>query len=290
MAVLNNNWSSRTVTSTEGDTRDLTALVAGAVETGVALAGPTKDEPVHYALVPTGMSIESLEDYQFPDGRPKERIAGAVRLYDTASFTKYVEAFTDERTRVFADPRSCSFLGVLDYHVAGERKPEFLAHKAHLTLEFDDRWKIWTAKDGAWFSQTDFAEFIEDNYKDIDTPPAAAMLEVARDLHAKNEVNFDSKVSLKDGHIQMTYTENLKAGIGTGNMEVPDTFTIRIPVFYGEHAVVLDVRLRFRITNQKLVFCYKMYRRQETLQNAFRTAVDSIAAELSTDVLMGMPV
>lgn len=266
---------------------DLTSLVEEARFLGAALAQPVKDETVHYAVVPDGMKMVSLETYQWPDGRQPERINGAVRLYDAASFTAYVAAFTDERTRVFADPKAMSFLSVLDYHVAGDRKPQFMKHKAHFQLELDQRWQIWSGKDGVWFSQVEFAEFIEDNYLDIDTPPAAAMLEVARDLHAKNDVSFDSKVSLKDGQTQFSYQENLKAGVGTGNLEIPEKFTIRIPVFFGEAPVVLDVRLRYRITNQKVVFCYRMYRKQETLQKAFRTAVADIAAGLKTDVLMG---
>lgn len=281
-------WTQTTTTPAPGN--DLTALVANAVQTGVTLAGPQKDETVHYALVPSGMTMESLEEFQWPDGRPQERINGEVRLYDTASFTKYVSAFTDERTRVFAYPKAGSFLAVLDYHVAGDRKPEFLKHKAHLTLEQDQRWVIWSKNDNEWFSQTDFAEFIEDNLLDIDTPPAAAMLEVARDLHAKNDVSFDSKVSLKDGQIQMTYQETLKAGVGQGNLEVPEKFTIRIPVFYGEAPVVLDMRLRFRIRDQKVVFCYRMYRKQETLQRAFLAASAGIGEALKADVLMGTPV
>lgn len=282
-------WSQTTSMPVAGNP-DLTTLVRDAVSVGQSLAQPVKDETIHYAVVPAGMALQSLEGFQFPDGRVPERIHGTVRLQDAASFSKYVAAFTDERTRVFADANNSSFLAVLDYHVAGERKPEFLRHKALLTLAEDQRWKIWAGSDGRWMSQVDFAEFIEDNYLDINTPTAASMLEVARDLHAKNEVSFDSKVSLKDGQIQMSFQENLKAGVGTGNLEVPEKFTIRIPVFFGEAAIVLDMRLRYRISNQKLTFCYKMYRRQETLQNAFRTAVSGIAAELKTEVLMGSPV
>lgn len=277
--------SQTTTTPVPGN--DLTELVAFAERTGVALAGPVKDETVHYALVPGGMTVKSLEEYQWPDGRPKERIEATVRLYDSASFTKYVESYTDERTRVFADPKAMSFTSVLDYHVAGDRKPEFLKHRAHFQLEMDQRWKIWSEKDGVGFTQSDFAEFIEDNYLDIDTPPAAAMLEVARDLHAANDVLFESKVSLKDGQTQFKFQETMKAGVGTGNLEVPEKFSIRIPVFYGEPAIVLDCRLRFRITSQKLVFFYRMYRKQETLQNAFRAAVDGVAEGLKTDVLIG---
>ncbi len=268
---------------------DLTQLVRDAMVTGAAQATPNKDEAIHFALVPAGHTLETLEDYQFPDGRRPEWIKGKVNLYDSASFVGYVSAFTDDRTRVFANPRGLSVEAFLDYHVAGERKAEFLAHRAVFQMEQDERWKIWSNKDGFVFSQADFAEFIEDNYLDIDTPPAAAMLEVARDLHAKNDVSFDSKVSLKDGQTQFSFQEVLKAGVGTGNLEVPEKFTIRIPVFYGEAPVVLDIRLRYRISNQKLVFFYRMYRKQETLQRAFKTAVADIATGLKTEVLMGAP-
>lgn len=266
---------------------DLTSLVENARFLGAAMAEQNKDEVIHYALVPAGMALESLEDYQWPDGRVPERITASVRMSDTSSFVKYVQSFADERTRVFANPKDLNFRAVLDYHVAGDRKPEFLRHNAMFALEQDERWKTWSGSDGRWFSQIDFAEFIEDNYQDIDTPPAAAMLEVARDLHAKNDVAFDSRVSLKDGQVQMTYQETIKATVGTGAIEVPESFKIRIPVFFGEHPVLLDVRLRFRISNQKVVFAYKMYNRTSTLLNAFRATTDAIASDLKLDVLMG---
>ena len=108
----------------------------------------------------------------------------------------------------------------------------------------DDRWKTWASKSEKQFTQSDFAEFIEGNNADILEPSGADMLEVARDLKASNGCNFESKVTPKNGQIQMRYTEQIDGKVGTGGLEVPEFFKLSIPVFYGEEPITISARLR----------------------------------------------
>jgi uncharacterized protein YfdQ (DUF2303 family) len=249
-------------------------------------------EAIHFAVLPHDTRVESLASLQYPFGIPPTRIRASVQMRDAASFCAYVSKYRDERTRLFAEPRTFTFLAVLDYHAATEatRTPEFCDHKATFALQKDERWNIWSGKDGQSFTQADFAEFLEDNRADILTPEPAQMLEIARDLSAKVDVNFGSSVRLSNGQTQLRYEETVKASVpAAGNIEVPEEFTILIPVFYGEMAQSIRVRLRFRLAQGKLSFHFKMYRPAEILTKAFQRAVGSINEKLDTEVLLGGP-
>lgn len=258
-------------------------------------AQPITTEEVHAVIIPRDCELKSLAEFQYPDGRPPSRIKTTVALRDADSFLKYLGVFRDIHTRVFADPKALSFLAVIDYHQPRNEStelvvPEFLSHRATLALEKDERWNIWTGKNEKVFSQTEFAEFIEDNNADIFEPSAACMLEIARDLHAHTEVNFDSKVKPSNGQVQLRYNEVVTAGVGpAGAVEVPEVFKIQIPVFFGEGLVSIQCRLRYRITGGKLTFHYKMYRQSDILMEAFEKTVKSIGGALQADILLGNP-
>ncbi len=254
------------------------------------IAIPVTTEPVHFAVVPNDCQVKSLQDFQYPDGLRPQHISESVRLQDAKSFIDYVSTFSDDRTRVFAGVTPMSFQAVLDYHGAGsDRTVEFTSHKASYLLVKDQRWLTWVGGSEKLKSQQEFAEFLEDNMSDLLDPPAAAMLDVARDLHAHTECSFGSQIKLSNGQVQLKYTETVTAGVGSGTMEVPETFTIRIPVFYGEPAVTIGARLRYRLNSGKLTFFYKLYRQDEILQNAFQAVVDGIADALKMPVWLGDP-
>lgn len=266
------------------------AALEVAVSIGQKLAAPQTQEKVHYAVIPNDCTVKSLKEFQFPNGMTPDRIIADVNLRDSGSFARYVSAYTDPRTRVFAEPTQFKFLAVLDYHAAGEFAPQFCSHKAALTLQQDDRWKVWLSMDNKPMAQADFAEFIEDNRADISDPSPARMLEIASDLTAHSEVNFGASTKLSNGQTSLRYEEVVKAGVGqAGAIEVPEEFSIQVPVFYGESAISIRARLRFRINQSKLTFHYKLYRPGEVQRAAFQSAVKAMNDELKTDILMGSP-
>ena len=254
-----------------------------------ANATPVTTEAIHGLIVPKDCDLKSLKEFQYPDGIRPSRIIGTVNLRDAVSFCRYYSAFADDRSRIFAEPAYQSFLAILDYHGAGERTPEFLSHRAAFQMVLDERWKVWAGKSEKQFSQSDFAEFIEDNNADILEPSGATMLEVARDLKASMGANFESKVTPKNGQIQMRYTEQIDGKVGTGAMEVPEFFKLSIPVYYNEEPITISARLRYRIQGGSLTFHYKLYRQVEILNAAFDKAATSISDTLKVDILRGSP-
>lgn len=268
-------------------------LTGSAIEqiTGLAResAVPQINEAVHFAIAPSDSRVIDLSAYQFPDGRRPSRIIAAPKMSDAGSFTDYYKRYFDaEKSLVFADPARFSFLGILDWHPAGERTPEFASHRVSYQMLHDERWKIWIAKNDKPFTQEEFAEFIEDNRRDVTVPDGGTMMEIASRLEATVNVNFASATNLGNGQRQLRYEETVKAGIPTaGNMEVPESFTIRIPVFFGEEPVSIEARLRFRISQGKLTFQYKLYRPVETMNDAFTVSMKRIATDIQHSVILG---
>lgn len=252
---------------------------------------PSTGENIHFVVAPSGSTLLSLKEYQYPFGVPPERITAAPKFQDAPSFCSYVNTFKDaDLTRILADatPSALSFLAVIDYHAASsERKPEFLSHRASLTLKLSEEWKLWYGLHDKLVPQADFAEFLEENRADIVKPDPATMLEIAKDLIAKSDVNFESKINSRNGSATLRFSEQIKATVANGSVEIPESFTIRIPVFFGEAPIDINAILRFRIADQKLKFQYKLYRPAEVIAKAFDVCRKQIADATTMEVLLG---
>ena len=249
---------------------------------------PQTGEKVHYAVIPQGSQLVSLKDYQFPQGMRPERITAHPKFQDQASFTSYVNTYKDHRTRILADVNQASFVALIDYHGVGdEQQPEFVSHRAGFQLALSEEWKLWMGFHDKQIPQAEFAEFLEDNRADIIEPDSARLVEIARDLQAKTDVNFASKINSSNGAATLQYEETIKASVTTGRIEMPESFRIRIPVFFGEAAVEIPARLRFRISDGKLKFQYKLYRPTELRQHAFDVTRGDISEATTLEVLLG---
>jgi uncharacterized protein YfdQ (DUF2303 family) len=248
---------------------------------------PMTKEKIHYLVLPKpggNWEIVSLQNYQFPDGIPADRIKAAPKLQDGTSFCAYVKKFHDDALQLFADSTTGKFVGLLDYHVAGD--PGWCQHRPEFTMRTSPQWDIWFGQNDKLIPQGQFAEFLEENYRDIESPSHAHMLEVATQLGATTDVTFESKVNLINGSGHLRWSEDTKT---TGVTEVPTRFKISIPVYYGEPPVSIDCLLRFRINQGKLSFQYKMYRPAELKLQAFEHAAQVIGEQLESEVHLGIP-
>jgi len=250
------------------------------------LARPITDEPLHFAVVPEGCRVVSLEDFQHAENPIRKR--QVVTMYDVASFAAYYNLFRDGDSRIFADPAKRTFHAVLDYHEAGAGNARFCSHRVSLACKTTEEWEIWTTNNNKQMEQTAFAIFIEDNAPDITRPSGAVMLEVARSLKAKKDVDFLSDIDLTNGSVRFRYNEVVQGRVGGGEMEVPETFGLTFPVLVNSAAVEIEARLRWRVTSEKkLVFWYTLVRARKLLDASFADAVSFIQLETETQVLFG---
>lgn len=245
---------------------------------------------IKFAVVPNDSRVVSLEEYQHTDyAEAPHRKKAMVVLREPKSFIEYWNLFHDEDSRLFADDQALTVRAILDYHRSGEKPPRWGQHQATLYIQPSDEWSTWINANGKRTEQIAFAEFIEDNTPDIFQPDAATMLEVARSLHAKSGVEFSSGVRLSNGQVKLSYNENIKGTFGTGDVEVPETFIIRIPVFLGTPKIDITARLRYRLNSGKLVFWYDLLRPNSAARDGFKKVIGQIEEATKTDVLVGSP-
>jgi hypothetical protein len=112
---------------------------------------------------------------------------------------------------------------------------------------------------------------------------------MARTLQAKTDVDFSSAVRLNNGQVQLKYTEQIKGTYGNGNVDIPEEFTIAIPVYVGTPRVTIRARLRYRLVSGKLSIWYDLLRPSEVERNAFIGVLDTIKDGLKVNVINGEP-
>lgn len=255
---------------------------------GQQIGTPQQVGDVQYAIVPNDCQIKSLADMQYSQYRaqPHRKIA-LVQVLDSTSFVEYYTLFSDVHSRVFADEPNSSVTAYLDYHGAGENAPRWCQHRLNLKLEHSEEWGAWMGLSSEKMGQMEFAEFIEDNTPDIIAPRAADMLEMARTLQARSEVDFSSAIRLNNGAVQLTYNEQVKGTYGSGKVEIPEQFTIAIPVYIGTARVSITARLRYRINSGKLAIWYDLLRAEAVRREAFLSVLSDIQSGLTIFIIKG---
>lgn len=121
-------------------------------------------------------------------------------------------------------------------------------------------------------------------------PTAAEFLELAQNFQATKAVNFASGTRLGNGQNQLVYEETIQARAGErGQLEIPETFTLGIPVFEGDAAYSLIARLRYRIQDGKLVLWYDLDRPHKIIDDAVKQLRVAIEAETGLVGFNGTP-
>lgn len=261
------------------------------VRLGQAAANVRNAGNTPFVIIPNDHKVVGLADF-VENNRCDHpyRVKAIVKVLDASSFCHYYTLFSDMNSRVFADETANKILAIIDYHGAGsDGGPRWGEHRIDLTLRPSKEWETWIEKNGQKWGQMDFAEFLEDNAPDIVTPSAATMLDVARTLSAKSAVDFGSAIRIANGSVQFKYTEQVQGTFGSGNIDVPEQFSIAIPVYIGCERVSITARLRYRINSGKLTFWYNLLRPEEIARNAFIAARMQISETLKIDIINGSP-
>lgn len=244
---------------------------------------------IPFAVIPQDSQVVSLEGYVYNERAERpQRVKQAVSVLDPDSFIEYYRLFSDENSRVFAYEPTISVTGVIDYHGAlAGGSPRWCQHRLTLTLRESEEWKIWTGSNNKQRAQMEFAEFLEQNATDISAPSPASIVEVARDLEGKSEVEFGSGTRTQSGQIQFRYSEQIKATVGGGAVAVPEEFIVSIPVFIGGPRIPMRALLRYRVREGKLTLWYTLVRPEEVKRTAFLEARNKIADALKIAVING---
>lgn len=220
---------------------------------------------------------------------PLSHVKQSVIAFDPEAFVAYVNRFKivsgkekADCTTIFADPNKYHIRSIIDYHVGAV--PERCAHSVQFNVPFSEQWKRWSAIDGKPLTQSEFAEFIEENALDIVDPPAAVFLDLVTNLQSKKKVSFESGVRLQDGAHQLLFAEEVETK-GRGIMTVPAEFALGVPIFLNAEAYKVRALLRYRISEGIVAFIVKLHRRLFLEQTAFKDVCGVIGSSTGLPVL-----
>lgn len=221
---------------------------------------------------------------------------GHATVADVTSFAAYWTKHCDDGSEIYADLARGRVTAVLDAHQSphdSDYPARWQQHRVTLALELTLPWQAWTAADGQLMGQTAFAEFLEDNYRDIapGAPVKAAdLLEIAQQFHTTTKVEFGAGTRLASGQTRFEYTETVAARAGTkGDITVPSEFDLAIAPYDDCPDSVITARFRYRAGQNGLQLGYKLNQPERVRQDAVRAIVARVAEETSRAVLLGTP-
>jgi len=242
---------------------------------------------IPFVLLPEGMEVESLEHLLPP---PEDRRAD-VEIVATDSFIRYFDDYKVEGvSRIFGlvSESSATFSAVLDYHQVGAKgAPGWGHHRVLYSMKLSPEWKRWIETNGEKMDQVSFAQMVEDRVPDFVKPEGGVMLTMALGFEAKPNVSYKSHIRLENGDVQLSYEDTSNAT--AGNEKIPSKFTFKVPVFFGEPAVEITARLRFRINGGAIKLWYEIERPHEIIKEGFDMALARIETECKTKITLGVP-
>ena len=243
---------------------------------GVNTLQPRVIDGVPFVVVPKEHELKDLEGYLARPGRRKD-----ARVFsEPDSFARYVKAYRDPHSILFANRDRFELHAVLDYH---EQGPTGAARWGKFTcgldLPRDPDWQEWEAKDSKLLPQLEFAQFIEDRLPNILSPDGADILELAQHLEMHTDVAFKSAQRLTDGRREIRFEETTQGRVGNGAIDLPAEIVLSLPIFRWARKEQIVAKLRYRIVEGRLLLGYRLHRPFDAIDAAFKTVLEAIQVE-----------
>lgn len=217
------------------------------------------------------------------------RKKGTIAMGDVPSLLQYMQdQDAPANGYVYADPDARTITAVFNDQ-RGTGTPGWRDHRAMFSALFTPEFTLWMAKNRQQFGQTEFAEFVEDNFADLAGDDAGLLLNVATTIAATTGINFSSAKRLQDGQTQLTYNEEINATAGAdGSMRIPQKFTLGMRIFKNGEGYALTARLKYRLSGGSVKFHYELERPERAVEDAFTGYVNQVRAHDSAyTVLIG---
>lgn len=250
-------------------------------------SGPVPINPDTLYLRPDsqGGVVLGLEAYR--DHPLRNR--GTATLHDLVSLIRYViQHDLGMRTSLWADTEKGQVVAVLNGDDGVDQRG-WGDHRADFVVRETEEAKRWRAGHGQLVNQIRFAEHVERSTADFRAPTASDMLEMALSFEAHQEAQFRQATTLQSGAKRFLYDETIEARAGKGAIEVPDSFTIAIPLWQGGDLYEIACLLRYRLHEGALTIGYELVRWQETKDEAFRCLLSNLAEQTGHPIYAGVP-
>jgi len=256
---------------------ELTEAVAALSATPIHL-----DERRGLAVYPGGHRVDWSDALDRP-----ARTLGTTNLDDPESFVRFVQRNTTPETVIFGSKRNGRFVAVFNGDPIAEtdlpsenQTAGYADHRAVLDLVLADDWAEWARADRETFTQQGFGELVEALAHTMETPDGATMLEIATTLTAKTTLDYSSRTRLDNGDMSFSVEQETvqRAGRGKSSIDIPQEFAFRVPVWEGTEPVVFTARLRVKPAQDGVRLGFRIIRKAEAIDTAFRSVVEQIDA------------
>lgn len=278
------------------------------------------------ASVPQGRTLQSVKTLvdEWLD-RP-ERRSGTAELHDLDSFIAWVNRHKDASSvlRCEMSRTAPKLHAIIDYHEEGAAaKPEgpdgkarWGSFRATYSMPLDKRWVQWNEISGKPMGQAQFAAFLEDHLLDLvgatsgatgagelvsNLPAEVArfialaggkcaepneVVQLSKGLDVYADTKVQERINLQSGETSFTFEEKHRGAPDA--VVVPQLFLVALPVFYLSDTLYrVPVRLRYRLTEGKLVWIPTLWQAEEVFDKAVRDAAKHAAAETACPLFYG---
>ncbi len=241
-----------------------------------------------HILVPPNYTVKDITDAIEKAQDTPNRKSGTARVADVPSLLTYcADQGMAESAYIYADLDDRTITAVFNDH----RGPDFAGwrdHRAVFSAVYTPEFAKWIANDKKMMTQTEFAEFIEDNISDLQGEESTNLLTVATTIQATTGINFSSAKRLQDGQTQLVYTETIDATAGaSGDMKIPKVFILGVRIFKNGAGYAIGARLKYRIHSGAVKFWYELERADRVVADAFEGYVTEIREKSGYTVLLG---
>jgi len=247
-----------------------------------------KIEGVPHALIPPGSTLQSLEKL-LP---APTRIRQHPEFTEIDGFADYVAEFKQDGSRVFVDDAKFRFVTVFDFHAPG--KPQWCDHSASIQMHLSPEWTRFVAYDNTPMSPRAFAEFLEDNLAYVDSEKSgmtgADLLTMAQTFKVDVRGELEVEESLSRGMRKLLIKDDstLKGRNQIGHeLEFPERLFFSLRIFKNHNAYPIEIFLRTRTTNDKVVFMIKIPDVEGLREEAFNRVIEDVKEATGLKVLKG---
>ena len=247
---------------------------------------PNKDFAVPFVVVDNDQRVQTLD--LFLD-KPIRKMA-SVSFYRPPSFIDYVNEQKQEKTTQLYVVSDTVLRAVIDDHGADVSAANWRAHVATLTLKNSIEYTTWKGKHGIQMVQKDFAQFLEDNSQDIQSPDGITLLNLVRDLKASQNIECTGAINENSDDRSGSYevVTKTKAGV-LGDIELPQQITLQLSVYEGGIALPLVARLKLSVSPPKLWLSYELVRVQQFEKQALQVVTTHIEDKTNIVAFYGDP-
>ena len=297
-----------------GAVRELADIIAAAhgfetVEVKLPEAAPVGlPNAIVVGFGPEGEAVDLRPLFEAWRDRPERKIGTAKAQTLDAFMSLTRRHASPTTTAIFADTswRTPSLTAVLDYHDEAGGGAGHCRHRVHYPFPLSEEWKAWVAQDAKPMSQGDFAAFIEDHIADLSSPTEAEVaaferdfsmlvatpadvIQLSRGLAVQVDAKVKSAITLQTGEMQVLF-EEAHVGPGSGSpLKVPGLFVLAIAPFFLGERIRLPVRLRYRVTEGRIVWRFHMFRPDFYVAERIREDLDAVRAALSLPCFEAAP-